>query len=1722
MNGVDSYKLGEQVYANAQFKLERMFYEKNQDLVLIKTISSQLSSIETQKSLNQEYALLNSFDTEIIIKTRGLKKDKNQLILILENFAGESLVQFLQTSNFSLPAFLQIALQLVDALEAIHRQGIILRNLQPGSILINPHSLKLKIIDLSWAINQNTDAEVVSELLSGLNILYIAPEQTGRMNLPLDRRADFYSLGILLYQISTGELPYRVEDSLELLHSHLAQTPAAPHKLNPTLPLVISSLIMKLLAKNPDDRYQNASAIKVDLENCYTQYHDYGAIEEFKLATLDRRSQFKISTKLYGRSTEFDTIADCLGEISSQTAATFLLLTGDSGIGKTTLVTQAIPSIIGCNGYFVTGKFEQLGDSTPYKAIIQALRELIQQLLTETLESRQLWQQKIQMAIANNGKVITNILPELELIIGSQPDIAILSAKENQNRFNTVFIKFLQVFIQAERPLILFLDNLQWADSGSLNLLELLLEDYGSRHLLIVGASGDEAAPLLRDFPLGTLRDRQLDLNHPQIQAIAKSSRTSQFKQISLQPLAIAEINCLLVDTLNCEPEISLPLAQLLLQRTHGNPFLLHLLLQAFEREQLLRFDFATLSWQWAIAQIQSTSLVNYNILELLCNNLNQLPYSCLQILKLAACIGDRFDLKLLTNVWQKTVKPTDINSVSFNQEAITQELNHALQQGIIIFEYPESRAFYRFSHSRVHQTVYSLLTEVELSRLHFIIGKFLLQLLSSKAPEDKIFAVVHHLNLAQTLLNNPATKNRLAQLNLVASKKAKASNAYEVAANYLDIALNLLSTSTWQNNYSLMLAVYQEAAEVQYLHGNFIVAEQLGNILLTQAETILDQVPVYKIKIHAHIAQNQMQLAVDLGLYVLKLLNVDLPIDFTDNPEYTLRLDITQQNIKSLKNLPIMNNCSEIRAMEILTIIVPPVYIVQPQLFPVVVAKMVHLCLQYGNCALSSYTYALYGLLLCASGNIETGYQLGELAEELQAKFDAQEIKSKVSFLFNNMIRHWRKPAIATLEHFLEGIQNGIAVGDLEHACFHAKYYCTYLFLVGELLPIVEVKSLKQIEMIAHFKQDFQLNYARIWYQLNLILQGQATERSLLIDTGFDESEILVMWQAANNATSLFTFYLAKLILCYFFQDYDQAVVYGRQGKQYLSAAVGTICFSEYYFYYGLAMLALCPAQSEVIPINLLEEIIDCQQKIQYWGSHAPDHYQHKYKLISAEIARVNGNVEQAATHYDQAIAEAIKVGYLHLSALATELAGEFYLSRGRIKIASYYLNDAYQGYLAWGALAKVQELEAKHLILLNYIPKQELISEGNHQVAEITTYSHNSCSNLANLDLFSIMKASQAISSEIVLDNLLSKMMAIVMENAGAQKSTLILNQNSIWVIAACAAIDLETKVDLPYVPITEYQDLPSSIINYVQSTRTTVMLEQANQAGMFINDSYIIKYQPKSILCCPMIYQDQLQGIIYLENSLIKSAFTDQKLAVLQALLTQVSISIANAQLYKALEDHASVQKSLKQKEVLLKEIHHRVKNNLFVVSTLLDFQSNYVNDPQIIKLLENCQNRITAMAIVHQHLYGNSELDRINFAHYIESLLDNLAYSQGSKERNINLILDLEPIELNIESANPCGLIVNELISNALEHGFSDRSGGNIWLKLKHNSTNQIVLTVQDDGVGFKPGLDLYNSDSLGLELVCTLVEQLEGSIKLDQAEGTKIEIAFDELCYGSRI
>ena len=1665
MSILRNYKLVEKIYADSHFNICRSVRKSDNTLVLIKTVNSQVA-IFNNDWLENEYQIANKIKNFNVINPLYLENYYNSRALVLEDFKGQNLARFIEHNSIAPGKFLAIAISLVKTLEIIHQHQIIHHNLQPSSIFIDRETLEVKITNFVIATKSDNCPQEFSQQLEVANLAYISPEQSDRTNLNLDYRTDFYSLGIIFYQMLTGQLPYNAEDSLELMHCHLTQIPAFPHQIEPGIGEKLSSIVMKLIAKNPQDRYQNAYGIIADLKSCQISLGQ-DRTKPFVCGKFDRYGQFVVSSQLYRRGEAIDIFKNSLIRAYSGTTE-ITLIEGSLGIGKTTFIGKIIPENIRQQDYFITGKCEQLTRNVPYEVIIQIFSNLIRQLLTDS-KSLQIWRNEILSAVEANGKVITDLLPDLELIIGQQPDVLKLSGKETQNRFNNTFIKFIRVFARREHPLILAIDDLQWIDSASLQLLEFISKNFDRGYLLIVGTyRNDVSNSLLKG-------------------AIARIRSNIIVNEIELLPLSLDDTERLLIDTLDSPKQGVLPLAELLFDRTAGNPFFLTQLLQTLYNEKLITFDFDRLTWQWQIEEIESTAIANYNVVDLVINNLTKLSLASQNVIKIAACIGERFDLASVAIALEQTPAQT------------ARELERALKSGIIILDGRSNS--YKFLNPRVRETAYSMLDEVDKVYIHLKIGRYLLQQTQSDRIEAEIFNLVKHFNRGKKLFLLSSFAPRLAEFNLIAAKKAKAAIAYGVAANYINIALELLSPLEWKEHHDLKTNVYLEASEIQYLETNFTFAHQLADVVLIHAKTVSIEARAYRIKIHAYIAQNQMQIAIDEGLNILELLERS----FSQDSNYR---DL-QAHLSLKRSTGDRMNDPVATAMEILATIIPPIQIVRPQLFPQVVLKMVHLSEQYGNCPLSAYAYALYGFWLCANGNIKAGYQLGKLATAPQ-QFEFKAIQSKVEFIFNSMIRHWVEPANFTLDSFLKGIEVAIAVGDIEHACFHAQYYCIYLFLVGEPLGAACEKSLSPIDSIQKFKQYFQLNYARIWLQLNQNLQGKARDELLLIGESFDETKMLPFWHETNNASSLFAFYLAKLILCYFLKDNLQAIVNGTQGEQYLNTAIGSMCYGAYHFYYPLALLAVYSTQGKIE--SNLSKIRSYQQQLKQWATISPANYQHRYDLVTAEIARVLGDNELAAEHYDRAIVAA--EGYLHEAALAAELTGEFYLSLNRLKIAKLYLNEAYDKYQLWGASAKVADLKLRYPQLITQNDPDSIQQKSDYEV------SRRHRSDLATLDLFSVIKASQAISSEIVLDNLISKMMNIVMENAGASKSILFLQQNSL-VIAASATVTSGNKIVLPYVPISEYSDIPTSIINYVSCTRSAVILDRATREGMFTKDTYVVEHQPKSILCCPIIYQNQLQGIIYLENSLVEAAFTPKRAEILQVLLFQVSISIENARLYKNLENHASVKESLAQKEILLKEIHHRVKNNLLVVSSLLDLQSSYIDDDGVNKLIENCQNRITAMALVHQHLYGNSQLNKINFAQYIESLVDNLSYLHGSQDR-IKITLEIEPIEINIESANPCGLIINELVSNALEHGFGDRDRGNIWLSLKANSLGENVLTIRDDGVGFQDGLDLYNSDSLGLELVCTLVEQIDGKIKLDKTNGTEIEITFAELDYHSRI
>jgi len=1503
MISIPGYRITEQIQAGLNTLIYRGVREQSQTSVIIKTLLADYPTLEQITRLRHEYKILQKLEIEGIIKPYALENYHNSLALILEDFLGQSLKDFLGTQKIELIPFLTIGIQLASTLAQLHQNQIIHKDIKPQNILINPSTGQVKIIDFSIASRLSRETGISNTNLLEGTLAYISPEQTGRMNRSIDYRTDFYSLGVTFYEMLTGQLPFNATDPLELVHCHIAKQPVSPDQLNAEMTGAISSIVMKLLSKTAEDRYQSALGLKVDLETCLNQLQSTGKISDFSIGKRDKSGSFLIPQKLYGRDAEVHTLLDAFDRVS-QGKSEMMLVSGYSGIGKTSVVNEVHKPIVRQRGYFIAGKFDQFKRNIPYASMIQAFQELMRQLLTESSEKIAIWKTKLLEALGSNGSVIINVIPEVELIIGFQPDVPQLGPSESQNRFNRVFQQFIHVFTKPEHPLVVFLDDLQWADSASLKLIQLLVTDPDSQYLLLIGA----------------YRDNEVSPTHPLMQTLEEiESFGAIVNNIILQPLDIGNVSQLVADTLHDETQKSLPLAELGFNKTQGNPFFLTQLLSTLHREKLLTFDFSSGCWQCDIKQIQTIGITDYNVVELIARNIQKLPAQTQQVLKLAACIGDRFNLDVLAIVNEKSESETAADLWDALQEGLILPLSEAYKIPLVgmsnwsstmeneqSYQLPITKISYKFLHDRVQQAAYSLIPEDHKKETHLKIGQLLLKNTPETEIEENIFEIVNQLNVGAEFIPLEEERYQLAQLNLVAGRKAKTATAYQAAVKYLSLGLGLLTESSWQNHYDLTLAIHVEIAAAEYLNTNFEQAKIISEKIIEQAKKLLDKVKIYEIRMQFYIAQNEMQLALDTALQVLRLLGVFLPkkprkINILLGLIHT-KFNLGTKRIEDLAELPEMTDPYKIAALRILINLIPPVYIVAPELYPLVVFKFTNLCLKYGNSPLSAYAYTLYGMLLIgAFGDIDSGYQFGQLGLKLLEQFNAQEAKAKIYETFNNFIRHWKEPARNTLEAFIEGIQAGLEIGDVEYACYGACFYCTHIFFVGENLEIVADKQTKYIGMMQKLKQEFQSNYASICRQMVLNLLDKSPGKCRLIGESFNEDEMLPSLIKSNNYMLIYPIYIAKSILFYLFKDYTQSAENASLAEKYAGGGLATMYSAETNFYYSLAILALYPTVSKDAQVKNIKKVLSNQNRMKLWMSHAPSNYQHKYDLVEAEKARVLNQDVLAMEYYERAIKGSGEQGYIQEEALANELTSEFYFSRTRDKVAQVYLTDAYYGYIRWGAKAKVRDLEARYPQLLSQIRKQEKTG------LEVTDTANSTSLWGANtLDLATVLKASQAISSEIVLDNLLSKLTHILIENAGAQKGILLLDKSGKLVLAASGSVEQENCVVLPNIPVETSENISQAIINYVERTQKSVVLKDAAREGMFSSDPYITNNQTKSLLCAPILHQGKRVGIFYLENNLTTDAFTPERLEVLRLLSGQAAISLELAQAAKEVQN------------------------------------------------------------------------------------------------------------------------------------------------------------------------------------------------------------------------
>ena len=1561
---ITGYDIKEELYNGSRTLVYRAVRENDQKPVVIKLLKNPYPNFNELLQFRNQYTISKNLDIPQIIRPYSLEPYENSYALVME-FGGISLHKYMQRGIASVEDILLITLEITDILHNLHQNRVIHKDIKPANILIHPETREVKLIDFSIASLLPKETQEIKNP-NGLEgtLAYISPEQTGRMNRGIDYRSDFYSLGVTLFELLTGELPFKSDDAMELVHCHIAKTPPAIKKLHPNLllgkereyleeiPLVLSDIVMKLMAKNAEDRYQSALGLKHDLEICLKQLQETGNIKNFGIAQRDICDRFIIPEKLYGREKEVQELLaafERVAGISSRSLALpgnadsealplyqeaeplempckvrvpcnerkgkaeLILVAGFSGIGKTAIVNEVHKPIVKQRGYFVKGKFDQFNRNIPFSAFVQAFRDLIAQLLSETDAQLSIWKQNILQTLNENGQVIIDVIPELEQIIGKQSPVTELSGAAAQNRFNLLFQKFIQVFTSKEHPLVIFLDDLQWADSASLQLIQLLMSQSENGYLLLIGA----------------YRDNEVFPAHPLMLTLEEIGKAQgNINTIILAALSEESLNQLVADTLNCQLSISQPLTQLIYQKTQGNPFFSTQFLKGLYDSELIKFDFDNGSWVCDISEVKGLALTD-DVVEFMALQLQKLPKDTQNVLKLAACIGNQFDLATLAIVCEQSEAET------------ANYLWKALQSGLIL---PQSEVYkfyleseienrledkqivnYKFLHDRVQQAAYSLIPQKQKQTTHYHIGQLLLQQIPPEEKEERIFELVNQLNYGISLISQEKESIQLAQLNLTACRKAKNSTAYQAGYKYASIGLSLLGENAWLRQYEMTLEFHDLAVELALLCGDFESMEQLIDKVIAQTKSLLEQVNVYRLKIQANVSGNKLTEAITIGQKFLQKLGIDFPETPTQSDIQHSIAEINElikdRNIEDLVNLPQMTDAEKIVIVQIANSIIPAAQMSGSSLFPLLIALSLKLSIQYGNIPASAFAYACYGIIACNMiHDVDTGVKFGELALGVVSKLDAKAIKPQVLVTVGLFIRHRKSHIKETLPLLQQGYAAALEVGNLEYAGYNAQVFCLNSFWCAQPLIRLEEEIRTYYNGLVQFNQLTTANYCHIYWQFTFNLLGETEHPNILSGKALQEAEFLPRLIETQDFFGLYVFHLYKLMLCYLEGKIELGLSHAVEVRRYFMGGAATVSELVFYFYDSLITLANLSSRKDKVKTQEFERIEQNQTRLQQqWANYAPMNHQHKVDLVEAEKFRVLNQKTKALELYEKAIAGAKANEYIQEEALSNELAAKFYLDWGKEKIAAGYMQEAYYCYSRWGAKAKTDDLETRYPQLLAPIlqaQKQSFyINETQIQTNQTIQTSRSSSSVSDTLDFASILKATQALSSEIQLEELISTLLQIVIENAGAEKAALIfLKEDDNLSLEAIATKDSGvTHLSIPY---ETSRDIPHTVINYVKRSLKTVVLDNATVENNFITDEYLIQQQPKSLLCTPILNQRKLIGLLYLDNKLIKGAFTRERLEVINLLCTQAAISLENARLYKAQQETNTLLNSLLQ--------------------------------------------------------------------------------------------------------------------------------------------------------------------------------------------------------------
>jgi PAS domain S-box-containing protein len=1428
--------------------------------VLIVLAASEQPTPNILDRLVHEYALKEELVSTWAVRPLELLQDRGQTVLVLEDPGGELLGNLLG-APMEAGRFLRLAIGVATALGKAHQRGLIHKDVKPGAILVNAASGEVRLTGFGMASRLRRERQPPDppEVIAG-TLAYMAPEQTGRMNRSIDARSDLYSLGVTFYEMLTGGLPFMASDPMEWIHCHIARLAQAPGERVSGIPSMLSSIVMKLLEKTADERYQTAAGVEADLRRCLLAWQSHGRVDPFPLGAQDASDRLLVAEGLYGREREIATLLAAFDRVVAQGAPELVLVSGYSGVGKSSVVNELHKALVPSRGLFAAGKFDQYKRDIPYATLAQAFQTLIRQILVKGEAEVEQWRRALAEALGTHGQLMVGLVPELAFIVGKQPTVPDLPPQEAQNRFQFVFRRFIGAFARQEHPLVLFLDDLQWLDVATLDLIEHLIAQSEAPRLLLVGA----------------YRDNEVGPAHPLLRTLGAIRKAGgEVREIVLAPPGLDDVGGLTASALHCDLKHARSLAQLIHEKTGGNPFFAIQFLTELAEEGLLSFDAAALAWRWDADRIRGKNYTG-NVVDLMAGRLRRLSAPGQEALKQFACLGNAAETFILILVHGETMHAA---------------LGEAVYAGLVV----QQDHTYKFLHDRIQQAAYSLISDEQTAAAHLRIGRTMLANLTADQLTEHLFDVANQLNRGAANLVDRDEKTKVATVDLRAGRKAKASAAYASARVYFSAGVALLDEYDWRSQYELTINLWLERAECELLTGHFDEAEQIIAELLQRAASKVDEAAVYQLKVQLYLLKSENRQAAATALTCLRRLGIDMPAHPTQEQVQAEYEGVWQilgaRSIESLIDLPPMTDPELQAAMQILSYLYAPAYFTDFRLCCLMLCRMVKVGLQYGTSGASAAGYALWGSVVLAGLFHRYGeaYRFGKLACDLVERFGFIASQPKV-YVSMGAVAYWRQPIAASIDFLKRGFDAAIETGDQAYACFGLFMSVTFRLLRNDPLDEVRREAEMALDFIRNAKFDETADIIVNQQRFIATMQGRTATFSTFSDAQFDEATFEARF-TGRRMPLMILYWVLKLKARFLSGDYADALAAAGRTEALLPDAASQYLLLDYVYYSALTLAALYENAATDDRNKWREALTARVRQLGEWTENYRPTFGDKYALVSAEIARIEGRELDAQRLYEEAIRSARDNGFVQNEAVAYEVAAQFYRARGFATFADAYLREARDCYLRWGADGKVRQLQLLHPHLT--------ASEGQSAAAAIG-------SPLQHLDVASVVKASQALSSEIILPKLIERLLTIAIENAGADRGLLILPSGGEYLIHAEArTIGKQVEVAMRQASIAGNM-CPEHLVRYVIRTRESVILDDASKSNLFSTDDYLRDRQSKSILCLPLIKQQELTGVLLLENTLPSHAFTRGRIAVLELLATQAAISLENTRLYSDLRE------------------------------------------------------------------------------------------------------------------------------------------------------------------------------------------------------------------------